>query len=170
MQKHLYYDRHGRQIPAALALDARGNLKDGCVMRTPMLARDAASHRLTDQFGNSDDLAFSRPGFRCVADAAARDAREAAHREYVDYISNAYKQPQRVRDQDIPVSERGAVDHDAPPHFSRARITDGTGNCSELAFSRPGYRILVDASDERQAAYDAYLEEKQNEWRDSNRR
>ena len=69
-------------------------------------------------------------------DAAAR---EAAHREYVDYITNAYKQPQRVRDQDTPAGEPGLISHDEPTYFSRPRITDGAGNCSELAFSRPGW-------------------------------
>jgi hypothetical protein len=54
--------------------------------------------RITDGNGDSGEFAFSRPGFRIMNDAAARDVREAAHREYLDYITNAYKQPQRVRD------------------------------------------------------------------------
>jgi hypothetical protein len=52
----------------------------------------------------------------------------------------------------------------------RARLTDGTGNYSKLAFSRPG-RLTADAGayDERQRCYDAYILEKQNEWPDGNR-
>ena len=37
MRKHLYYDRHAKQIPAALALDARGNLKDGVTLQSPRI-------------------------------------------------------------------------------------------------------------------------------------
>ena len=49
----------------------------------------------------------------------------------------------------------------------RARITDGYGNCDEFAFSRPGYRILLDAAarDARETAYAAYLEDLTNAWR-----
>ena len=49
----------------------------------------------------------------------------------------------------------------------RARITDGTGNCSELAFSRPGWRLLADASvnDARETAYAEYLADLTSAWR-----
>ena len=45
-----------------------------------MMALDAALHRLTDGNGNCDELAFSRPGFRILADASVNDARAAAWR------------------------------------------------------------------------------------------
>jgi hypothetical protein len=130
------------------AFDERGLLRDGYRYRTSMRAMDSARGpmRITDGNGDSGEFAFSRPGYRIMNDAAARDAREAAHREYLDYITSAYKQPQPVRDQDTRAGEPGLVDHDEPTHFSRPRITDGSGNCSELAFSRPGWRMLADAS------------------------
>lgn len=60
-------------------------------MRTSMMALDAASHRLTDGNGNCDELAFSRPGFRILADASVNDARAAAYQEYLDYVTNAWR-------------------------------------------------------------------------------
>jgi hypothetical protein len=49
----------------------------------------------------------------------------------------------------------------------RARLTDGSGNCSELAFSRPGWRILADASvnDACETAYAEYLHDLTTAWR-----
>ena len=158
MRRHQYF-RHGIPITEADAL-VNGVLRDGCTVRVPAFFRDSAAathHRVTDAKGDTDTTAGNRPGWRITVDAAARDAREAARREYLDYITNAYKQPQRVRD----------VDHDEPTHFSRPRITDGTGNCSELAFSRPGWRMVADASvnDARETAYAEYLDDLTNAWR-----
>jgi hypothetical protein len=128
---------------------------------------DGRPARITDATGGNRGL--HRPGYRIFDfdDAAARDTREAAHREYVDYITNAYKQPQRVRDQDIRAGEPGLIGHDEPTHFSRPRITDGAGNSDEFAFSRPGYRILADAAagDARETAYAEYLADLTNAWR-----
>jgi hypothetical protein len=133
------------------------------------LQREIATRRarVTDGNGDSGEFAFSRPGYRIMNDAAARDAREAAHCEYLDYITNAYKQPQRVRDQDTRAGERGLIGQDEPPHFSRPRITDGNGNYDEFAFSRPGYRIVADASvnDARETAYAEYLADLTSAWR-----
>ena len=72
-----------------------------------------------------------------------------------------------MRDQDTRAGEPGLGDHDEPTHFSRPRITDGTGNCSELAFSRPGWRMLADASvnDARETANQEYLDYITNAWR-----
>jgi hypothetical protein len=182
MSKRQQYFRRGVPIDDSEALDADGVLRPGCTMRVPLhmtdgkpnpllspLQREIATRRarVTDGNGDSGEFAFSRPGYRIMNDAAVRDAREAAHREYVDYITNAYKEPQRVRDQDTRTGEPGLVDHDEPTHFSRPRITDGTGNCSELAFSRPGWRMLADASvnDARETAYAEYLEDLTNAWR-----
>ncbi len=49
----------------------------------------------------------------------------------------------------------------------RARLTDGAGNYSELALSRPGWRLLADASvnDTRETAYAEYLDYIANAWR-----
>ncbi len=53
--------------------------------------------RLTDGNGKSDVFAFSRPGFRILADAAINDAREAARQEYIDDTTNAWRtKPPRV--------------------------------------------------------------------------
>ena len=161
--RHLYYDQHGKQIPAALALDANGILREGVTQRVSLMMRDGVT--VSDA---KDPTAGCRPGFRLATiDAAARDAREAARREYLDYITSAYKQPQRVRDQDTRAGKSGLVDHDEPTHFSRPRITDGTGDSSELAFSRPGWRMLADASvnNARETAYAEYLHDLTTAWR-----
>jgi len=70
------------------AFDENGLLRDGHKSRVPLTMRDAMTPlqreiatrraRVTDGNGDSGEFAFSRPGY-----AAARDAREAAHREYV---------------------------------------------------------------------------------------
>ncbi len=87
------------------AFDENGLLRDGHKIRVPMrdaktpLQRDIATKRgrLTDGNGNSDVCALSRPGFRLLADASVNDAREAARREYLDYITNAWRtKPPRV--------------------------------------------------------------------------
>ena len=162
MQRHLYFDRHGNQISAALALDANGILREGVTQRVSLIMRDGVT--VSDA---KDPTAGCRPGFRLATiNAAAREAREAAHREYLDYITNAYKQPQRVRDQDTRAGEPGLIGEDEPEHFSRARITDGNGNCDEFAFSRPGFRMLADAvNDARAAANQEYLDYITNAWR-----
>ena len=93
MHKYLYY-RNGIQISAVDALDERGNLKNGVTQRTPLMLRDS---RLTDGNGNCSELAFSRPGWRLLADASVNDARETAYQEYLDYITNAWRtKPPRV--------------------------------------------------------------------------
>ncbi len=89
------------------AFDENGLLRDCHKTRVPMTMRDAMTPlqskiatkraRLTDGNGNSSVFALSRPGFRLLADAAINDAREAARREYLDYITNAWRtKPPRV--------------------------------------------------------------------------
>jgi len=73
MRLHQYF-RNGRQISPAEALDERGLIRDGVTMRTSMMARDSKSHRLVDGNGSSDPLAFSRPGFRQLADASVDES------------------------------------------------------------------------------------------------
>jgi hypothetical protein len=57
------------------------------------LQREIATKRarITDGNGNCDELAFSRPGWRLLADASVDDARAAANQEYLDYITNAWR-------------------------------------------------------------------------------
>ncbi len=105
MNRVQYFDRHGRELSQAQALDHRGTLKDGTSMRTPLTLRDgkpnpaltdlqrsvASRGHVTDAIGSS---AFNRPGFRITTDAALRDAREAAYRDYDDALVNStYKTP-----------------------------------------------------------------------------
>jgi hypothetical protein len=82
-------------------------LRDGRRRQTPMFLRDAMTPlqreiatkraRITDGNGNCDELAFSRPGYRIIVDAAARDARAAAYAEYLDDLTNAWRiKPPRV--------------------------------------------------------------------------
>ncbi len=83
-------------------------LKHGACARVPLTMRDAMTPlqgesatkraRLTDGAGNYSELAFSRPGWRLLADASGiNDAREAAYAEYLDHITNAWRtKPPRV--------------------------------------------------------------------------
>ncbi len=82
-------------------IDGKKALKDGGRAHVPLAMRDAMTPlqrdiatkrpRLTDGTGNYSELAFSRPGFRLLADAAINDARAAAYQEYLDYITNAWR-------------------------------------------------------------------------------
>jgi hypothetical protein len=104
--KHFYYN--GRRITADEALDADGAIRDGVVLRVPMFMRDGHLNpsmtplqqevatyrgRLTDASGSTDQFAFSRPGYRILHDAAAREARETAYQRYEDELVNAWKAP-----------------------------------------------------------------------------
>ncbi len=81
------------------AYDAHGILRDGRSVRVPMTMRDSwrndmhqhFSH-LTDGVGRSGKFAFSRSGFRRLAnDAAARQAKEEAYAEHQHYLENAWR-------------------------------------------------------------------------------
>jgi hypothetical protein len=89
------------------AFDENGLLRDGYKTLVPLTMRDAMSPlqreiatkraQLTDGNGNRNELAFSRPGFRILADAAINDARETARQEYIDDVTNAWRsKPSRV--------------------------------------------------------------------------
>jgi hypothetical protein len=54
---------------------------------------DAERARITDGNGKCDELAFSRPGYRIIADATVNGARATARQEYLDYITNAWRDP-----------------------------------------------------------------------------
>ena len=130
------------------AFDENGLLRDGHKSRVPLTMRDAMTPlqreigtrraRVTDGNGDSGEFAFSRPGFRIMNDAAARAAREAAHREYVDYITNAYKQPQLVRDQDTRAGESVSISHDEPPdrHRFDGMTVDQIARCHQQNMRR----------------------------------
>lgn len=83
------------------AFDENGLLRDGHKIRVRLAIRDAMTPlqreiatkraRLTDGTGDSSELAFSRPGWRLLADASVNDARAAAYQEYLDCITNAWR-------------------------------------------------------------------------------
>ena len=83
------------------AFDENGLLRDRHKTRVPLAMRDALTPlqreiatirpRITDGSGNCDEFAFSRPGYRILADASVKDDRDAAYAEYLDYITNAWR-------------------------------------------------------------------------------
>jgi hypothetical protein len=88
------YRRNGHDVDEDEALDERGILKDGYAVSTSMFAMDAvqrsvAHARVTD--GSGDPSGLHRPGPRVIADAAMRDAKQAAYDEYRRDIENAWR-------------------------------------------------------------------------------
>lgn len=85
--------------------------------------RDSAASdsrmRATDASQGSDVNAGNRPGFRIATLMPISPTSSRTRAAYLDYITNAYKQPQRVRDQDTPAGEPGSVDHDELPDRHR---------------------------------------------------
>ncbi len=81
--------------------DENGMLRDGYNTLVSLTMRDLMTPsqqetttkraKLTDGNGNCDVFAFSRPGFRILADAAINDARVAARQDYLNYITNAWR-------------------------------------------------------------------------------
>jgi len=89
------------------AFDENGLLRDGHKIRVPLTMRDAMTPlqreiatkraRITDGNGDSSKLAFSRPGWRMLADASVNDALETAYAEYLGDLTNAWRtKPPRV--------------------------------------------------------------------------
>lgn len=87
--------------------DDNGLLRDRHKIRVPLTMRDAMTPlqreiatkraRITDGNGNYDEFAFSRPGWRMLADASANDARETAYAEYLADLTSAWRtKPPRV--------------------------------------------------------------------------
>jgi hypothetical protein len=69
-----------------------------------------------DVGGGIDPTAGNRAGFRVAAsDAQLNDEVARARAAYLDYITNSYKQPQRVRDQHTPAGEPGPIGQDELP-------------------------------------------------------
>jgi hypothetical protein len=84
MRSQPQYFRDGQQISAFDALDPHtGIMRPGITVRIPMSLRDATSHRLVDGYGNSDELCFSKPGFRLTTDAGSYDERQRCYDEYI---------------------------------------------------------------------------------------
>jgi hypothetical protein len=81
--------RHYEDFREDDAFDENGLLRDGHKTRVRLAMRDAMTPlqrevatrraRLTDGNGNCDEFAFSRPGYRVLADASVNDARETAY-------------------------------------------------------------------------------------------
>jgi hypothetical protein len=82
--------------------DENGCLRDGKRFRASMMMRDSltpSEREIAEQSrkrplvtdGSGDALNLHRPGYRYLVDAPATDARDEAHRDYLDYITNAWK-------------------------------------------------------------------------------
>jgi hypothetical protein len=82
--------------------DENGTLKDGKRSRVSMMMRDSltplqreiAEHSgkrplVTD--GSGHVLGLHRPGYRYLVETPTTDARDEAHRDYLDDITNAWK-------------------------------------------------------------------------------
>ena len=102
-----HYYRDGKRIGDDEALDSCGTLRDGVSVRVPVFLRDGRANpsltplqrevgsrqaRVTDAAGGTN---FSRPGFRIMSDAAARDAVEDAYQQYQDWLVSAWKTPHK---------------------------------------------------------------------------
>jgi hypothetical protein len=90
-----YFDsRTGRQLDESEAME-NGILKSGCIMRTPMTARDSKMPRFT-----RDDYAMHRPGFRTGGtsfnDWEGRDAKREANKAYENALVNAWRKPAKL--------------------------------------------------------------------------
>jgi len=111
MRPHQYFDKHGHPISAAEALDSRGLLKDGYVVRVAARFRDSTPSdsrmRITDASNGGDPTAGHRPGFRIATlnahltdepDLVDHDEPPARHRfdgMTVDQISRWHQQNMR---------------------------------------------------------------------------
>jgi hypothetical protein len=84
------YRYRGRDVSADEALDENGVLLDGFSMLVPTALRDAlTTRRVTDADGGTAGL--HRPGPRVTADAAMRDAKQAAYDAYLHDVTNAWR-------------------------------------------------------------------------------
>jgi hypothetical protein len=91
------YRYRGRDVDEAEALGADGVLLDGFSMLVPTALRDALPPlRVTDADGGTAGL--HRPGPRVTADAAMRDAKQAAYDAYLHDVTNAWRgsQPREI--------------------------------------------------------------------------
>jgi len=99
MRSQPQYFRNGQQISAADALDPHtGIMRPGITVRVPMSLRDGTSHRLVDGYGNSDELCFSKPGFRLTTDANVNDERQRAYDAYILEKQNEWRDGNRTQE------------------------------------------------------------------------
>ena len=84
-------------------------LKDGDTLRVKMFSMDAldpvqrAIALTKQQFGDADGTALRRPGYRLLtgdAASAALDAVRQARQQYIDDLTNAWRDHQRKPDED----------------------------------------------------------------------
>jgi hypothetical protein len=125
LQARYFDSRTGRQLRADEALE-NGVLKSGCIMRTPMTARDAKMPRFTN-----DDFANNRPGYRgSFSDWLGDDRREAyaAHR---DYLENAWRNP-TTKLADATDEEDDAADDDDDKRSIAQRMADHKTNMDRV--------------------------------------
>jgi hypothetical protein len=87
MTKHQYY-RGDTRISEADALDPRGHIKDGIMVKVPAMMRDSDPTRFTDFSGNP--WSASRPGFR-VRVGDNRKAQRDALAEYERELTNRWR-------------------------------------------------------------------------------
>jgi hypothetical protein len=128
---------------------------------------DSKPGRVTDGGGNA---AFSRPGFRIAQqDAAALDARRAAHQEYLDYIESAY----RIGDSDRGdvVSNRVKVDAAMTMDQIYSAYDESVSRQWAVGKGNPVVRDALPAGqghvtkDARAQAYQEYQAELSQAWR-----
>jgi hypothetical protein len=146
-----YFTRDGRELKEHEALDHRGIIRSGVVMRTRLMmidgdsvqraiARSRNAAHLTDAAGNTGS-AMHRPGFRCLLqDDVGERAKEEAHIEYDRMIRDAYKAPNRIKH----FGPKGAFVGYSEEESDKSRR------------QREGDDTETETSDARQLAYDAY--------------
>lgn len=96
--KSRYRDARGVEVDEDEAVD-RGVLRDGFSLVTSLamadsltpLQRSVAGHGMRVTDGSGDPSGMHRPGPRYVADAAMRNAKEAAYAEYLHDATNAWR-------------------------------------------------------------------------------
>lgn len=143
MSRHSYFYQ-GREISEQAALDHHGLLRDGVSVRVSAMMRDS--------------------------DAAARDARTEAYRQYDREMGQMYKLHGSLRDTPTPWAEAPSGAGSNGPlgvgkRDSAAKFHDGT---PDGGANRPGWRIPLNDDKRRavvQDAYQQYERELTNRWR-----
>jgi hypothetical protein len=164
-RKARYFDnRTGRELSSYEAF-SNGVMRDGVIMRTRMMARDART-RFTDARSywdaERDNLLVTdarriggvegnRPGFRVLDNDFGRAAKEAAYRDHERYLNGAYKNAETLTD----AGEGGEVGPGDENDSAEAR----------RANSRSIERIAQDHRRNMQRIYDAHARELENAWR-----
>ena len=144
--------------------DKRGALKDGRSIRTPMYFMDATQRGVREHFqqvtdGSSDGAGLHRPGPRYIADAAMRDAKQAAYDAYLHDVTNAWRgAPAR----EYPASAEGSTctvrGYKYRDHFGAAG-TVVNGECVPDELQRDALQARDSNMADVYAAYDARIRE-----------